>query len=306
MFKQEGAILAAAAGFVVLFTLLGLGVIQFSGMQSQGIEKQALATQAFWLAEAGIQRSITRSPPAEFIDPQLELGTIGRYTVTVDPYPNSSVRWWITSTATTNVTPTPITKTIKVQYGPNIDTAIMTTGYLDITGSAQNTITGPTEERVQFSFSDIFGLTEAQIKSQLTPITVNRKQDFPANLTGGNWVTLDSSVNSLSSNSSGSGLLVLEVLSDSFSMTGNINFSGIVWIIAPNLTLGFSAGNLNVDGAVYIQCPINTTSTFSGNSFVSYDPDVLENGIPPGQQAIDDAYGRLNGTSPRIVSWEEL
>lgn len=58
MRSEKGSILAATTGFALVFTLLGFGAIYFSGLQSESIQKQTASTQAFWLAEAGVQQAI--------------------------------------------------------------------------------------------------------------------------------------------------------------------------------------------------------------------------------------------------------
>ena len=58
MSKKTGAVLAMTVGFVLVFTMFGLSAIHISGLQKINSGKQVAATQAFWLAEAGIQKTI--------------------------------------------------------------------------------------------------------------------------------------------------------------------------------------------------------------------------------------------------------
>jgi hypothetical protein len=58
VFKNKGSILAITTGFALVFTMLGLASIYMATLQSETQEKQILSQQAFWLAEAGIQKAI--------------------------------------------------------------------------------------------------------------------------------------------------------------------------------------------------------------------------------------------------------
>lgn len=58
MRREKGSVLAITTSFVLAFTMLGFGAIYFAGLQSESVQRQAASTQAFWLAEAGVQRAI--------------------------------------------------------------------------------------------------------------------------------------------------------------------------------------------------------------------------------------------------------
>lgn len=47
-------------GFILVFTIFGLTSIYLSGLQNETMEKQIASTQAFWLAEAGIQKAYNK------------------------------------------------------------------------------------------------------------------------------------------------------------------------------------------------------------------------------------------------------
>ncbi|MBF0483407.1 MAG: hypothetical protein HQL25_01760 [Candidatus Omnitrophica bacterium] len=61
MKNNKGMILPVAMGFMVFFSAFGLGAIQLSQMQGQSAAQQLSSTQAFWLAEAALQRSSANS-----------------------------------------------------------------------------------------------------------------------------------------------------------------------------------------------------------------------------------------------------
>ena len=58
MHKIKGSAMVITTGLFLIFTLFGLSSIYLAGLQNQSIEKQIASTQAFWLAEAGIQRGL--------------------------------------------------------------------------------------------------------------------------------------------------------------------------------------------------------------------------------------------------------
>jgi len=55
--NNKGSILAITIGFALVFTIFGLSAIYLSGLQGETAERQIASTQAFWLAEAGIQKA---------------------------------------------------------------------------------------------------------------------------------------------------------------------------------------------------------------------------------------------------------
>ena len=60
--NKRGAILAMTASFVFIFTILGLGAVYFAGTENELTLHKITSSQAFWVAEAGIQRAISRLP----------------------------------------------------------------------------------------------------------------------------------------------------------------------------------------------------------------------------------------------------
>ena len=68
MFKKldnnNGAILILTLVFVLAFTSLGIASIYFATQQNEFTEKLKFSTQAFWLAEAGVQKAMRTSSQA--------------------------------------------------------------------------------------------------------------------------------------------------------------------------------------------------------------------------------------------------
>ncbi len=58
MRNERGSILVITLMFILTFTLLGLGSMYLSMVQKERAEKEVLYNRAFWLAEAGIQKTL--------------------------------------------------------------------------------------------------------------------------------------------------------------------------------------------------------------------------------------------------------
>ncbi len=58
--NNRGSIMIITMGFVLVFTMLGLGSLHHAGLQNEMAEKLKFSNQAYWRAEAGIQKAISR------------------------------------------------------------------------------------------------------------------------------------------------------------------------------------------------------------------------------------------------------
>jgi len=58
MNNQKGSILAITIALVLIFALFGLSAIYVSGLQNEAMVKQIASTEAFWLAEGGLNKGI--------------------------------------------------------------------------------------------------------------------------------------------------------------------------------------------------------------------------------------------------------
>ena len=58
MNNKRGSILVVTLGFILVFTMLGLGSMYFSTVQNEAAEKRTASTKAFWLSEAGLQKAL--------------------------------------------------------------------------------------------------------------------------------------------------------------------------------------------------------------------------------------------------------
>ena len=57
MNNERGSILVVTLGFILVFTLLGLGSMYLATVHNEAAEKRAASNKAFWLAEAGLQKA---------------------------------------------------------------------------------------------------------------------------------------------------------------------------------------------------------------------------------------------------------
>jgi hypothetical protein len=98
---NEGSILIMTLAFVLIFTLLGFGAIYFASLQHELASKEQMSAQAFWLADAGIERAKTHfktaaqsfndgANPDSAYTHQI-LGSDGEYTVAAKKIPNPDI-----------------------------------------------------------------------------------------------------------------------------------------------------------------------------------------------------------------------
>ena len=60
MKNSKGSVLAVALSMMFLFSGLGIGALNYAGMQGQFATNQIISSQAFWMAEAGAQDSLAK------------------------------------------------------------------------------------------------------------------------------------------------------------------------------------------------------------------------------------------------------
>ena len=68
--NKNGAILILTLTFFLVFTMLGIASIHYATMENEFTERLKFSTQAFWLAEAAIERASSHLPATyDPIDP---------------------------------------------------------------------------------------------------------------------------------------------------------------------------------------------------------------------------------------------
>ncbi|MBU4343303.1 MAG: pilus assembly PilX N-terminal domain-containing protein [Candidatus Omnitrophica bacterium] len=286
--------IALIASYIIIAVLL----IVSSAFTARSIGEQRVANkekdsvQAFWLAEAGLDRAINELP-----DTPLS-GTLGRGAYSTQTTPATSVRFLITSSggvpALDSADPNNIVRTITalVEQPANdaspddITSAITANGDIVIRGSAE--VNGDIDDNETFYFEDVFGVSKEVMKNNAT----NLYTDPSNNVTPVTEITWSDLVNDAEmiisdSNWEGSGILVVN---GDLRLTGG-HFRGIIWVIGAL----WVSGEPVVEGTFYVESGAEFETTLTGNPTVSYDSD-----------AIADAFNyNPSGLPPFIVNWKE-
>ena len=286
--------IALIASYIIIAVLL----IVSAAFSARSIGEQRVANkekdsvQAFWLAEAGLDRAINELP-----DTPLS-GTLGRGAYSTQTTPATSVRFLITSSggvpALDSTDPNNIVRTItalveqpaNTASADDITSAIAANGDIVIRGSAE--VNGDIDDNETFDFEDVFGVSKEVMKNNAT----NLYTDPPNNVTPVTEITWSDLVNDgemiiSDSNWEGSGILVVN---GDLRLTGG-HFRGIIWVIGAL----WVSGEPVVEGTFYVESGAEFETTLTGNPTVSYDSD-----------AIVAAFNyNPSDLPPFIVNWKE-
>ncbi len=289
MNKQKGSILAVTVGFALVFTMLGAASIYMSGLQSETQEKQILNHEAFWLAEAGINRSVSTYPPKAFgpNDDNLPNGSYAAIVEGTDPL------YTVRSTGLVNN----FRRTVEVEVKKrsyDIDSNLIYGGSMDPGGEGHfscNNDTGctmPVEHtediKNEVFFEDLFGLSWDEMKARAT--NTNPELNPPQNEIA--WSDGDMTISG--TNWSGSGILIVN---GNLTFTGSganppNSFQGIIWVEG-NFTK--FAGNAPILGAIFVKGDI-IKATGTADGYYS-------------SEAIITALKNLGWDNYSSISWEE-
>jgi len=287
--NKRGIALILSYMVIGVLVILGVGLISRSASESNIVNRHVNSTRAFWLAEAGVAKAI-KDFPASPLNGILVYGDGNTYTYSTQTVADATCPdcYKITSTGTVTLpSSNTITRTVvsivqEPQFGTIVN-SITTTGNLTIGGSGY--VEEPYQSNTSFSFSGVFGMTEAQLKAQADHLYTNPPNSVtPVN--GITWIDITpGSELVISSNLwSGSGILVVN---GNLKITGG-EFNGILWV---NGTLNVTAGNPDITGSVFVNCGTEAT-TVLGNADIEFDADI-----------VDDVLDEL---SPIVKSWYEL
>jgi len=286
--------IALIASYIIIAVLL----IVSAAFSARSIGEQRVANkekdsvQAFWLAEAGLDRAINELP-----DTPLS-GTLGRGAYSTQTSVATSVRFLITSSGgvpgldTTD--PNNIVRTItalveqpvNAASAGDITSAITASGDVVVRGSAE--VNGDIDDNDVFDFEDVFGVSKEVMKNNASNLYTDPENNVTpvAEITWSDLVNDDEMIIS-DSNWEGSGILVVN---GDLRLTGGL-FRGIIWVIG---TLWVS-GEPVVDGAIFVESGAEFETTLTGNPTVSYDSDT-----------ISDAFNYSpSDLPPFIVNWKE-
>jgi hypothetical protein len=279
--NKSGVILVLVVIVLVVVNILGIGLLSQSAVNTIEVVKGVKSTQAFWIAEGGLGMAISDLP-----DTNPFSGTLGNgeYDVTITPV--SACRWTIESVGSVNI----VTRRIRVVVGPDITTAMMVSGELDIKGNA--VVNGDVVENTTPIFEDVFGVTKEEMQDNATykytdppnnkmPVEkitwINEDNKFEITKTG-SWV--------------GSGIMVID---GDLDMAGG-TFDGVIWVIG-ELRI---SGNPVINGSIFVEGEATVDTTVAGTAVVSFD-----------QSAIDAAFSNFSTfpvppTNPAVLSWQEF
>ena len=312
MRNEKGVILALTLSLVLVFILLGIAAIYFSGLQSQQMQKGILSAQAFWLAEAGVQEAFFNLPdnpaPGGISHP---LGNGNFYYVSQDisTPPAVGVRWQIDSDGNVLAPDGTILLTRRIQaiVGPNVWRAITTTGTLSAPGSGglddQIEPDGSYEEKAILNFKNVFGIYEEEMIGYSVANGTNYVYDDKAvnpvfNNNGVIWISWNPAtppnkkiLQITNADWNYSGILIVE---GDVNMEGG-HFDGVIWIKGGLARIN---GNNIVSGSVFVN-DLNTDedTRINGTSSLSFDDG-----------AIDQAFSYISNnpeTFHNISSWQE-
>jgi hypothetical protein len=273
--NNSGAILALVVIILVVVNVLGIGLLSQSAMNAIEVVKKVQSNQAFWIAEGGLGMAISYLP-----DTNPFSGTLGNgeYNVTITPVSGFSYRWTIESVGSVNI----VTRRIRVVVvvRPDVTTAMMVSGDLDVKSAAVK-ITGDVNENTTPCFEDVFGVTKEEMQDnatyEYTSPLINQmpvekitwiNNNFKITKTG-SWV--------------GRGIVIVN---GDLDMTGG-TFDGIIWVIGEL----FISGNPVINGSIFVEGKATVDTTITGTAEISFH-----------QSAIEDAFSNLS----TVLSWQEF
>jgi hypothetical protein len=275
--KNKGSVLAITIGLATVFLMFGGAAIYLAGLQGEVQAGQVSSTEAFWLAEAGIQHGFIFSVPGfmsigdtvEIPSGQNPFGLAeGEYTVTLQ-HPNAA-RWLLDSTGTVDNR----SKRVTAEVGANAFRAITTTGTLSSPGGsglddhvspAGSYLAGAT-----FDFSGIFNITEAQMKAMAQVYNVKKNETNPDVSDGIIWINGDLKVTNDSWNHNG-----ILIVDGDMNMQGG-HFEGLIWVRG---NFSIINGNNLVEGSIFVanQDSGDQDTRINGSAALAFDKNSVDN-----------------------------
>jgi hypothetical protein len=282
--NKSGVILGLVVIVLVVVNVLGIGLLSQRAMNAIEVVKGIKSTQAFWIAEGGLGMAISYLPNMPETNPFSGTLGNGKYDVTITPV--SAYRWTIESVGSVNI----VTRRIRVVVGPDVTTAIMLSGNLDIKGNAE--VNGVVEEYTTPRFEDVFGVTKEEMQDNAT----YKYTDPPNNKMPVEKITwINNNFKITASSWVGSGIMIVN---GDLTITGG-TFNGIIWVTGK---LGISvSGNPVINGSIFVEGGATVDSTITGTAEISFD-----------QSAIDAAFSNFItfpvsvSPKPAVLSWQEF
>ena len=271
--NKSGAILGLVVIVLVVANVLGIGLLSQRAMNAIEVVKGIKSTQAFWIAEGGLGMAISYLPNTNPFS-----GTLGNgeYDVTITPVSGFSYRWTIESVGSVNI----VTRRIRVVVvvRPDVTTAMMVSGDLDVKGNA---VVGPNEPGTTPCFEDVFGETKEEMQVNAT----YKYTSPPNNQTPVKEITwINNNFQITQDGWAGSGIMIVN---GDLKIAGG-KFNGIIWVIGK---LDISGNPAEINGAIFVEGEATVDTTITGTAEISFD-----------QSAIDAAFSN----SSTVLSWQEF
>lgn len=275
---SKGSILAITMGFTLIFTMLGTASIYISTLHTETQEKQILNHQAFWLAEAGINKAIvflhSVTPASVILNPIIDDESLGivneiidRVDITGPNLPNPP--WTIDSIGKANNQRRHIQVTAdRTSFDFNY---ALTTGSADI-NKPDEVIDGEWQVK-SVTFDEIFGIPIEEMRNRASNLYEQLRDNNENSVVAEEitWITLADG-NELFSpgNWGGSGFLVVN---GNMKLTSNGSFNGILWVTG-DLEI---EGTPDIIGSVFVQ---GETTINSATVAITNNPDTTIQDAP--------------------------
>jgi len=276
--NKSGVILGLVVIVLVVANVLGIGLLSQSAMNAIEVVKKVKSNQAFWIAEGGLGMAISylsKNMNMPEINPFSGTLGNGEYDVTITPVSGFSYRWTIESVGSVNI----VTRRIRVVVvvRPDVTTAMMVSGDLDVKGNA---VVGPNEPGTTPCFEDVFGETKEEMQVNAT----YKYTSPPNNQTPVKEITwINNNFQITQDGWAGSGIMIVN---GDLKIAGG-KFNGIIWVIGK---LDIS-GNTVINGSIFVEGEATVDTTITGTAEISFD-----------QSAIDAAFSN----SSTVLSWQEF
>jgi len=311
--NKKGSVLVVTLGFIMVFSMLGVGSIYHASMQNVAAEKRRQSMEAFWLAEGGVEKAKTKLRQASSVlipdsDSPVALGhgTYDVYSMADPGCPLCLDRWLVHSEGLVKNQPRTI-EVIMAKY--DIDNVLMTQGPIKDFENCPMASVGIdcslVEENVDFSFESVLNGTSQQDIVNNADYTYTDPQnagdvDPIAGITVIYLTGNNASLSLTTDNQTATTFLLIDttqVTSNSkpnINIAGNGDFLGIIWVIGAVEI----KGTTDIRGSVFVQSGSSNQTTVLGNANLEYDAVAIQGAI--------GAVGTSGVSTPAAIAWKEI
>lgn len=319
---NHGVVLIVSLIVVTSLVLLG-GLYLVMAVTERGMAgKDYFQKQAFWLAEAGLDRARNENAGNwinNSIGPFNDETGIGQYEVnrTINPADTSLITyesWGYVPSKVNAKYQKRIEETIKIEQFNLADQVISSQGSLDVSGNAEihgdvlsagsisvgcsAQIIGASVENFSFiaTYEDVFSMT----REDMLAIPPDYSYTNPSNnaaVSGLTWVTLsESGTFRITQNGwEGSGILVVE--GGNLEITGG-TFNGIIWIDGALRV----SGNGTINGCIIVDSPAEVDTIITGTPLINYSLPEIENALG----SIGSFFSSSTIDNYELISWQDF